>query len=305
MKYHTISRLFFNEAAGDAAGTNVDGGGGSGVAPTDAVPQAASVDYSRLVDASGNFTTKVAGKFTTLEGLIKSYENAEKMLANGNKVPVPNEYSSEEEWSNFYAKLGRPADPSGYTFEVDESVKSLEGVYDEEGMKAYAQLAHQVGLTPKQAQAIAGKYFEGMAYQHAQLEEQQRAAIEGYTQELAKDWGQKDSPRWKRNEQLADLGMDALGLTAEDIEAMPEARSPAFLKAMVKVAGMIKERPAAGIGGENGAQGGFGNDAQARINEIMRNTAHPYWNRQAPGHKQAVDEVERLFKLKAAESEAA
>jgi len=261
------------------------------------------IDYSKFIDAQGNFSAPVAGKFKTFEGLVKGYESAQKLLgAQGDKVPVPNENSSQEEWAHFWEKVGRPADPSGYTFEVDEAVKKLEGVYDEEGMKAYAQLAHQVGLTPKQAQAIAGKYFEGMALQHAQVEEQQKAVMEGYTEELAKDWGPKDSPRWKRNEQLADLGMDVLGITAEDVQAMPEARSPAFMKAMVKVAGMIKERPTAGIGGENGAQGAFGNDIEAQIKAITHDLNGPYHKREHPGHEDAIKQVERLVKLKHAQA---
>jgi len=264
------------------------------------------IDYSKFIDAQGNFAAPVAGKFKSFEGLVKGYESAQKLLgAQGDKVPVPNENSSDEEWAHFWEKVGRPTDPTGYQFEFPNEVKQLEGVYDEEGMKAYAQLAHQVGLTPKQAQAIAGKYFEGVLWQHAQVEEQQKAALEGYTQELAKEWGPKDGPRWKRNEGLADVGMDALGLTAEDVAAMPEARSPAFLKAMVKVAGMIKERPAAGIGGENGAQGAFSNDVEAQIKAIIHAPNGAYLNREHPAHEDAVAQVKRLVQLKASEGMAA
>jgi len=172
-------------------------------------------------------------------------------------------------------------------------------------LKAYAQVAHQVGLTPKQASAIADVYFKGMALQQAQLEEQQKATMEAYTEALAKEWGPKDSPRWKKNEQLADVGMDALGITAEDVAAMPEARSPAFLKAMVKVAGMIKERPAAGIGGENGAAGAFGNDIEAQIKAIVYGSDGAYRNREHPGHEDAVKRVRQLTQLKANEGLAA
>jgi len=263
-------------------------------------------DYSKFIDAQGNFAAPVAGKFKTFEGLVKGYESAQKLLgAQGDKVPVPNENSSEEEWASFYERVGRPADPSGYTFEVSDEVKKLEGVYDEEGMKAYAQVAHQAGLTPKQAQTVADLYFKGMQTQHAAFEEQQKAALEAHVQELAKEWGPKGSPRWKQNEGLADVGMDALGITAEDISAMPEARSPAFLKAMVKVAGMIRERPAAGIGGENAARGGFGDDIQAQINRITHDLSGPYHKREHPGHDDAVAQVKRLMQLKANETLAA
>jgi len=275
-------------------------------AAIDNAPASPSIDYSKFIDAQGNFAAPVAGKFKNFEGLVKGYESAQKLLgAQGDKVPVPNENSSEEEWAHFWEKVGRPADPSGYTFEVDEAVRKLEGVYDEEGLAAFGQLAHQVGLTPKQAQTIAQTYFKGMALQHQQFEEQQNATMEAYTQELAKDWGPKDSPRWKKNEGLADAGMDALGITAEDVAAMPEARSPAFLKAMVKVAGMIKERPAAGIGGENGAAGAFGNDIEAQIKAIIYDPSGAYRNREHPGHDDAVKRVRQLTQLKTNESLAA
>jgi len=49
-------------------------------------------------------------KFETLEGLAKSYINAEQMIGR-EKIPMP---KSDEEWQDVYNRLGRPESAEGY-----------------------------------------------------------------------------------------------------------------------------------------------------------------------------------------------
>src|SRR6056300_628644 len=49
-------------------------------------------------------------KFTEIDALAKSYINAVSMIGQ-DKVPVPNQNSTEDQWNEVYSKLGRPESP--------------------------------------------------------------------------------------------------------------------------------------------------------------------------------------------------
>ena len=38
-----------------------------------------------------------------------------------NKVPIPDENASPEEWDKFYEKLGRPKTPDEYNIKIDDA----------------------------------------------------------------------------------------------------------------------------------------------------------------------------------------
>src|SRR5210317_1189976 len=88
-------------------------------------------------------------KFTEIDALAKSYINATKMIGQ-DKVAVPNENSTDDQWNEVYGKLGRPESPDKYKLEVQSETVPL----DENTVKQFAENAHQLGLNNKQAQGI-------------------------------------------------------------------------------------------------------------------------------------------------------
>jgi hypothetical protein len=84
--------------------------------------------------------------------LIGGYVNAQKMI--GNKVNLPSEKSSDEEWGSFFDKLGRPKDPDQYDLS-NEHFKFAEDV--EADIK---KTLHQAGLNTKQAKLVTGRIAE-------------------------------------------------------------------------------------------------------------------------------------------------
>ena len=106
-------------------------------------------------------------KFTEIDALAKSYINAVSMIGQ-DKVPVPNQNSTEDQWNEVYSKLGRPESPDKYKLEVNSDVVPL----DESAVKSFAENAHKLGLNNKQAQGILEYYknsMEGSA-QQAQID---------------------------------------------------------------------------------------------------------------------------------------
>ena len=80
-------------------------------------------------------------KFTEIDALAKSYINATRMIGQ-DKVAVPNNNSTDDQWNEVYDKLGRPESPEKYKLEANSDVVPL----DESAIKQFAENAHQLGL---------------------------------------------------------------------------------------------------------------------------------------------------------------
>ena len=122
-------------------------------------------------------------KFETLEGLAKSYINAEQMIGR-EKIPMP---KSDEEWQDVYNRLGRPESAEGYEFEPVEVPEGFP--MDEEALKQFKDVAHKTGLTAKQANELQKWYFQQNA---GNFENMVRAAEDEYNESqanLRKEWG--------------------------------------------------------------------------------------------------------------------
>lgn len=130
-------------------------------------------------------------KFDTIEGLAKSYKNAQALIG-ADKVPVP---KTDEDWDRWYKAAGRPENPEGYGFKAPEQLP--EGVqYNEALDKRFAEAAHKSGMNGRQAESMRQWLMEivkeGGAEQmqtaQAALAEQEKARADG-ERELKAEWG--------------------------------------------------------------------------------------------------------------------
>ena len=102
-------------------------------------------------------------KFTEIDALAKSYINATKMIGQ-DKVIIPNNNSTEDQWNEVYEKLGRPESADKYSFDINSESVAI----DENAVKSFAEQSHKLGLNNKQAQGILEFYknnMEGTAQQ--------------------------------------------------------------------------------------------------------------------------------------------
>jgi len=79
-------------------------------------------------------------------GAIKQLVHAKKVVGT-NKVAIPTEKSSPEEWSAYYDAGGRPKTPADYKATIPEELKSL---FTDERIEATRKLAHEIGISQKQ-----------------------------------------------------------------------------------------------------------------------------------------------------------
>ena len=101
-------------------------------------------------------------KFTEIDALAKSYINATKMIGQ-DKIAIPNNNSTDDQWSEVYTKLGRPESADKYALDVKSEIVNL----DEGAIKSFTENAHQLGLNNKQAQGILEFYKNNMEVLHS------------------------------------------------------------------------------------------------------------------------------------------
>lgn len=224
--------------------------------------------------------------FHQFPALVKSLVHAQKAVGK-DKVTLPGEHATADEVNEFYTKLGRPVKPDDYKFQAPE--KLPEGVtWDSTGNKAFAEKAHELGLSSKQAEALYA-WHSGIQLERLnsmpQALEQQRAEAET---ELKKEWG----AAFNQQLVLAQRAANTYG-ALEDFERLGIGNNPAVLKFLAKVGASISEDKLKG-----GAQSALvPGDAKSQINEIKGDTKHPYNNAEHPAHAQEVAKMAKLYEM--------
>jgi len=225
-------------------------------------------------------------KFTELEALAKSYVNATRMIGQ-DKVAVPNNNSTEDQWNEVYNKLGRPESPDKYQLEVKSDVVPL----DESAIKSFAENAHQLGLNNKQAQGILEFYKNSMEGSAQQNQVDMETAQANAEQELRKEWGRAYEDNIKKAGAVAKANMDANILDMQLKDGTRLGDHPAIIKGFANIANLMSEDKLVSTESENVSQG---IDYDAEISKIVNDRDGPYWNKAHPDHDKIVQKVFNL-----------
>jgi hypothetical protein len=225
-------------------------------------------------------------KFTEIDALAKSYINATRMIGQ-DKVAVPNENSTDDQWNEVYTKLGRPESADKYKLDINSEVAPI----DEGAIKQFAENAHQLGLNNKQAQGILEYYksiMEGSAQQSKIDTETAQAQAE---QQLRQEWGKTFDENVKKAGSVAkaNLGVDVLDMQLKDGTRLGD--HPEVIKGFAKIADMMSEDKIVSTESENVDQG---KDIEQEISKIMNDRTGPYWNKGHPEHDKIVQQVYTL-----------
>lgn len=90
-------------------------------------------------------------KIKDIPTLFKSFDSAQELIGK-RPAGVPHVDAPQEEWNQFYKTLGRPDTPDGYEVKLPELPEGLKS--SDEQLKSFKEKAYELGLTPKQAQAL-------------------------------------------------------------------------------------------------------------------------------------------------------
>ncbi len=225
---------------------------------------------------------------------VKSHHELQKLFGadrHGRTIVVPKEDAAPEEWAKFHEKLGRPADAKAYGIAVAEGA-------DPKFADGFTAKAHELGLSTKQAQALAGWYGEFGGAASAEQAAATEAALASEHQALAKDWG--TGPEAAMRRELAKRAAVHLGLDEAAIDAMEKVSGfSKTMKALAKVGDLMRETGGEGLN-ELGSFGMTPEGAKAKKSQLM---ADPGWRKAAmnPNSKEWA-ELQKIDSILAAAS---
>lgn len=223
---------------------------------------------------------KSLASFKDVATLAKSYVHAQKSL--GSRIPLPDP-NNVEAMNEIYTKLGRPESPDKYQIERREGLD-----YNEAVEQKMLEQAHRLGLNNAQASELVNWATEDHI---ASI----NALREGAEKALKQEWG----TAYDKNVAVAQRGLREF---ADDelidlINSTGLGNHPALIRMAHKIGAALSEDSAIG-------EGATGNvmtpaDAKAKIGQIMADPKHLYHAQHAgqPGHKEAVEEMQRLFQM--------
>lgn len=249
---------------------NLEGEGSAGDAGNpDALPADAGAEqgngaapdaWSGLEQGNRDIVEKKGWK-TPNDG-INSYRELERHATDlkAKSLVPPGDDAKPEDWTSFYAKLGRPEKPEGYEFKLPEGLPE-DFPYDGKSADEFKSWAHGAGLSPKQAQAVHDQYVKHTAAQLAEAQTQNVKAVEAAHNALVKEWGDPATETYKRSQELANRairenGGNDLLIELKGIGALDQAgnvRTPRLAILLAKVGAGLAEAPVIGGGGAAGA----------------------------------------------------
>ena len=215
--------------------------------------------------------------------LAKSMVHAQSMVG-ADKIAVPGKWADDEDWSQVYDKLGRPDTAAEYNlnWQVED------GEADPALTEWFENAAHQVGLNPKQAQALADSYIE-LTGKDATGQIDLEAAKAESTAVLQKEYGNAFDDRLNKGDNfIGEFGAEGLqDLRLED--GTPLLHNPAFVKTIVNAAQFIHESVSEdAMVGDRDSVAITPQEAQAELEQVMRPDS-PYWDARHPQHAAYVD----------------
>lgn len=224
-------------------------------------------------------------KFNDVGSLAKSYVNAQRMIG-ADKIALPGEHATDDEWGEVYDRLGRPQTPQGYELSYGE------GEDGEAAMGIYSDVAHKLGLNGKQAQGLLDWYTELESSGKQQADGDAALATEEGMKELRTEWGrafdQKASSAHRAAKAL--LGSTDMFDEIELSDGRKLGDHPEIVRMFAGLADQISEDQ---LQGDTSEVAFTPDEAMRRIAEITAPDS-PYWDKQHPQHFILVEEALKL-----------
>jgi|TARA_R110000803_G_scaffold144094_1_gene210026 hypothetical protein len=217
--------------------------------------------------------------------LAKSFVNAQSLIG-ADKVAIPGKYATDDDWSLVYDKMGRPADSSGYELQNKISEGQVENV---ELLTNYKDVAHKLGLQPKQAQGLLNWFNEN---NEKSLPDPNAMVVrqEETVNNLKREMGAAfDDNIALGNGVLSEFGTDDIvNLKMEDGSLFGD--NPDVIRMMSKLGRFLKEKVGEDTLAGTKMSGAPTNDELTQKLRDIRRTDGPFWDAKHPEHSWYVDE---------------
>jgi hypothetical protein len=225
--------------------------------------------------------------FNNPQDLIKSYVHAQKMLGK-DKVVLPGKNSTEQDWKQFYHKIGLPAEMDKYELKKGEKY-----VIQDDVMSEFKKLAFENNMLPGQAQKIMDWFNEkASAGMESAYSSKEQEVTKGW-EELNKEWGNG----FEKNMSAAKTVIKEFG-DESFVNYLNESGlgdDPKLARFLANIGKNLREDSfkEEAISHVNMTP----SEAKSAYNKIIADPNHPYRNSSHPDHKNAVMEVNKLFEV--------
>ena len=111
----------------------------------------------------------------------------------GKKGDIPKADATDEEWDEFYSKLGRPESIEGYDFVLNEDFKEIVGDgidFYNSALDGFKEQVFKLGASPTQAEQMVDWYLTQVANQVEESNQLMTQRDEENEAELRKAWGE-------------------------------------------------------------------------------------------------------------------
>jgi hypothetical protein len=223
-----------------------------------------------------------------LPSLAKSYVHAQKAIG-ANKVVLPTEHATDQDWKEFFHKVGLPKDSAEYKIKFEDK----ENLVKPEFVDKFKEQAFKTGVLPKQAQALLDWFVGENSSQFANIKKAGETAQAEARASLVKEFGDG----YERQLSAAGMVLKEFGAGPDFDKFLDESGfgdDPRVIKLFAKI-GMQLFEDKIPVGGGKPGFGVTPAEAQAKINAIMGNTEHPYWNKNHANYGIAVKEMQDLY----------
>lgn len=268
-------------------------------APPAADAPPAGYDWSVHGDAFKPFEPVVTAKgWKHPLDAVSAYAELEKRL--GGAITPPAADAPPEAWNDVFDKLGRPKDPTGYGLARPKDLPAE--LLSDDGISAFAQMAHSAGLSKKQGAAVMGFYTAALQQGTSAL---QQAGAEA-TAALQAEWGGKYNGNLEvARRAVQRFGGDAAVAALSELEA--KAGAAGVVKLMYAIGMAMGEDGFVGAGSSAAPAGMPGTPEAARA-EIGRLRADAefqkaWMDRGHMGHADAKAKMDALFAIAYKEKE--
>lgn len=279
-------------AGASGGGSNsAPGTGGNNTPPGNSNPGGASSgqngnDWRSQLSAELQADATLA-KFGSIPALAGAYVNLQKLIGK-DKIVVPGEGATDDQWKEIFEKLGVPKEAKDYAVKFKDGVK-----LDQKFTDDFKANAHKLGILPKQAQALADWFSDINLNANKTEEAEAKRVAEENVKNLKAEWGNAASVKQARINKLLDEHGGAE--VKKEFIKLGLGHEPVVLKMLASVADKLYKEGA--IKGEEG--GGdpqlTPKEARAEAMKIIGDMKHPYHIKDHPGHKDAVKKVQSLF----------
>lgn len=178
------------------------------------------------------------GRVDSIQDVFKNYIEGQKTISQSVRIPDAN--STQDDIQKFYAKLGKPASVSEYTFDYTPKEGYVLGKQDYD-FSAFQEIAGKANLTKDQYAALANLYLDTQNMNYQAMQERQANEVASELQraelQLRQDWGGE----YQSNINLIQSKIGSM-YDQDTINKMNEAglfRDQSFLKAQLQLTKMM------------------------------------------------------------------